>query len=483
MHDRLDRCSAKKLKEANGSRIPRVEASDASPHSYWADVSLPTRNMSTGPRVKLARFVLIICCALLSAYQCWTLLKLFRGEPVSVTTSFTPWEDVDVPGVTICSKPFAWQEYKLLFGMTLPVGQQLWKTGLTAKKMIHSCEPECQPNADIEYPAGEVKVGIGTWSTWVSLTEGSTCHTLIPNVTWGQLAEVAGHKRFDLELQIGGRHAHCDYRVFVHPRRRPVVANPGVRGVQQDLRQRNACHRDNNTADKIHVKLVSRIHDRETLNRAPCNPRDDYHYETCIIDCSYRQWAEKHNCSTPEMLEQYPDLIECSRKAMKRLLQAGGLTANASNCACLPACRRRSFLADTGVESLPLPTNVLGKILTVQMSAAALAEEITTERRSYPLSSMFSEMGGFVSLVLGVSVLSVADMLTEMLTKSDRGGRPAPATGADDKECRAALTRNEGARNTAPTDTGNPRKIAPLHDSPAVREIRAEQGSTFTLRG
>ena len=436
--------------------------------------------MSAGPGARLTRLALVACCVLLSGYQCWTLLQLFLGEPVSAATSFTPWEDVDVPGVTLCGIPHPWQGYGApVFGRRLSVGEQIWKASVSIEKQLQSCEPQCMPAEGIDYPAGEVEVGIGSWSSWVSLTESALCHTLIPNVTWGQLAQAAGHRRFSLELKVRSYRlgpVDCDYRLFVHPRRRPVVSNPGVRGVQQDLQQRQLCQEGNRAFHQMTAKMISRVHDRESLNRAPCVPGDDYHYETCIIDCSYRQWADKHNCSTPDMLQQYPHLSECSTKALRRLVRAGGLAANASDCACLPACRRRSLVADTGMESLPVPAGSnIDQLLTVRVSAASLAEEVTTERRSYPPSSLLSEMGGFVSLVLGVSVLSVIDMLTEMLTKTERRGRPAPPpasapAGAEDKPLAAV-----------PTDAGGTPNWAQHPDHQATADVRSEHGSIFTL--
>ena len=432
--------------------------------------------MSAGPGARLARLLLVACCVLLSGYQCWTLLQLFLGEPVSATTSFTPWEDVDVPAVTLCDTPYPWQKYNHYFGRKLSVSQQIWKGSASIEKLLHSCEPQCIPAEVIDYPAGEVEVGIGSWTSWVSLTEGALCHTLIPNVTWGQLAQAAGHKMFNLELKVYdlSNIMKCDYRLFVHPRRRPVVSNPGVREVQQDLRQRHACYEQNRASYQMTAKIISRVHDRESLNRARCQPGSDYHYETCIIDCSYRQWADKHNCSTPDMLQQYPHLSECSRKDMRLLASIGGLTANASGCSCLPACRRRSFVADTGAMSLPPAgprASRVENILVVRVSAASLAEEVTTERRSYPLASLLSEMGGFVSLLLGVSVLSVADMLTELLTKTDRGGRPAPAD-AEDRPLTAG-----------PTDAGGTLNSDRTPDNPATAEVQSEHSGIFTIQG
>ncbi|KAF0302456.1 hypothetical protein FJT64_025441 [Amphibalanus amphitrite] len=372
-----------------------------------------------GPR--LARLALVVCCALLSGYQCWMLVQMFGEEPVSVVTSFTPWEDVVVPSVTVCGTPYEWQRYPFIFGLPLnsTVGQKLWHFGNQFHKGIPTCEPACRLQESVPYPGGRVEVGIGWWESWPSLSESTICHTLTPNVTWSQLAQAAGQRRFELKLKMNDEPSNCDYRLFVQPHRRPVMSSLGVRGVQQDLRVRSLCH-DEVTSDLVSVKLISRIIDRESLNRAPCNPAKDYYYESCIMDCAHRQWAEREHCSTPEMLRDFPQLPECSQAVLRQLAQQdGSLAVNTTSCPCLPACRIRSFVADTGVEMSPVPSTRGDKEpLMVRVESASIAEEVTTERRSYRLPSLLSEMGGFVSLVLGVSVLSVVDMITEAIART-----------------------------------------------------------------
>ncbi|KAF0288566.1 Acid-sensing ion channel 1 [Amphibalanus amphitrite] len=324
-----------------------------------------------------------------------------------------------VPSVTVCDTPFEWHLYDFIFGLprNSTVSQKLWRTSEPLHKVIYTCEPACRPQESVPYPGGRVEVGIGSWESWPSLSESTLCHTLTPNVTWSQLAQAAGQKRFELEMWVGDKRPNCDHRLFVHPHRRPVMSSPGVRGVQQDLRVRSLCH-DEVTSDLVSVKLISRIIDRESLNRAPCNPAKDYYYESCIMDCAHRQWADRKNCSTPEMIRDYPQLPECSRAVLRRAQRDGSLAVNTTNCTCLPACRIRSFVADTGVEMFPKPNSwSSNKLLVARVAAASVAEEVTTERRSYRLPSLLSEMGGFVSLVLGVSVLSVVDMVTEAIAR------------------------------------------------------------------
>ena len=44
-----------------------------------------------------------------------------------------------------------------------------------------------------------------------------------------------------------------------------------------------------------------------------------------------------------------------------------------------------------------------------------MAEQVAREQRSYLLVSLLSEMGGYISLMLGISVLSVADLACKVL--------------------------------------------------------------------
>ncbi|KAF0287856.1 hypothetical protein FJT64_013780 [Amphibalanus amphitrite] len=326
-----------------------------------------------------------------------------------------------------------YQLYRHEFTMGLPqdstVGQTLWYAGGRLREVISGCEPACRPQESVPYPGGRVEVGIGSWESWPSLSESTLCHTLTPNVTWSQLAD---QKRVDLELKLNTKGSECDYRLFVHPRREPVMSGLGVRGVQQDLRLRYLCHAE--TSDRVSVQLISRVLDRESLNRAPCHPANDYYYESCIMDCAHHQWAERENCSTPEMLRDFPQLVECSKTVLRRAQGDGSLAVSAAECPCLPACHTRSFVADTGVETFPVSSTWTKKRpLVVRVAAASVAEEVSTERRSYRLPSLLSEMGGFVSLVLGVSVLSVVDTIIAAIagrgiTQTAEPARPGTAT-------------------------------------------------------
>ena len=48
----------------------------------------------------LSRSLLVLLCALLAGYQCWTLLQLYLSQPVSMSLSFTKKQDLAVPAVT-----------------------------------------------------------------------------------------------------------------------------------------------------------------------------------------------------------------------------------------------------------------------------------------------------------------------------------------------------------------------------------------------
>ena len=366
-----------------------------------------------------ARFLMIVACAVLSIAQCSTLLQLYQSEPVSVALSFTPWEDVQVPAVTICPPEYSWRRHTFLNLVEVPVSRAIWKAdSVTIGELLDMCEPGCETNETVGYPGGYASVKIGMWRTWISQEVGAVCHTLTPNITWGQLVDISKTKKTELRIKLNEKMLRIrpqGFHVFFHSRRRPVVTGHGIRGLQEDA------NFDQPGDRQIDVEVGSNIIDRESLARASCNAELGYYFETCSVQCTHVQLADKFNCSTPDMMEDFPNLEQCPKKTLLFIEHTHMLSSLASKCGCLPSCREHRMTATiTHVEDLSLSGLPHDPRSIFVISLAPIPEIVATERLSYLLPSLLSEMGGFISLMLGVSVLSVSELVTELLTRMKR---------------------------------------------------------------
>ena len=377
-----------------------------------------------------AHFLMTVTCAVSCVLQCWTLLQLHLSEPVAVTIAYTPWEDVQVPGFTICPPRYDWRRHTLLTMTKVPVSRSIWKAnGFSISDLLSTCEPGCATNDTVGYPGGYSSTKIGMWRSWLSQDVGAVCHTLITNISWGQLVDMSSTKKTQLKLKLRMTRLKVPgFQVFVHPRRRPVPSSHGIRGLQQDT---NFEYMGEN---QVSMKIDSSVLDRESLSRTRCNSEVGYHFEKCSLDCAHFLWVKESNCSTPDMMEDFPHLKQCSQNILVRMERTHALSKLASNCTCLPSCRQHRI--DTTITSTKILSNYRAAhdpYSVFIFSLAPVPEMVMTERRSYRLPSLLSEMGGFISLMMGVSVLSVSDMLTgllkkvkltDMLSKISRGRLP-----------------------------------------------------------
>ncbi|XP_037079541.1 toll-like receptor 6, partial [Pollicipes pollicipes] len=385
-----------------------------------------SRVLSPRTSVASARSLLVIGCLLLAGYQCFTLLQLYLSEPVSMSLSFTPGKEVAVPSVTICGFPYDRVAKAHRRPQNVSIAEGYWQASVNLGRQVKRCFPSCRPDQNIPYPGGKTPVKTGSWSSWVATVEHALCHTFTPNVTWGQLVDLSSSKKFQLNIEISvkaNRATTWDHRVLIHPKRRPLLTNLDIKGVQEDPRF------ELKGPNIMRLQVSSRIHDRESLQRARCNSSAGYGYEACVVQCYHTLWANTLNCSTPEMLDDFLHLPECSfRQLGKRSVFARGFRG----CHCLPACRQQRYVVDATVQKLP--EGMFSSTL-IRVQLGQIPEEVATERRSYPPASLISEMGGYISLLLGVSVLSVGDVLSQIMSKR-AAAEPCEPRGADAARCR-----------------------------------------------
>ncbi|KAF0311226.1 hypothetical protein FJT64_017936 [Amphibalanus amphitrite] len=363
-----------------------------------------------------ARLLLLLCCAVVAGYQCYQLLTLFNSEPVSLTVSFTPRADVALPSVTVCVAG-----YSIYDGSPLPDGNAslsefLWNEAGNLSSSFRSCSPNCNLTEEIPYPGGSVQVPTGTWSSWIR--DDAVCHSFVPNITWAQLPPGPAGE-FNIALRTKPRTTNVRY-VYVVPGRPPLFSGFGVKDAEPDIPFRVL----DGPPRFVFLSTSSHVHERPSLRRAPCNASEDYSYGVCLQSCYHDYWAAVRKCARPEMLAEFPELPECPFSQIGERLD---FAEHAPSCGCLPACRLERLLVteNTVISKSPgLEDNFM--LLSVSMSQ--IPQQVAREQLSYHAVSLFSEMGGYISLLLGVSVVSVAELAAQGVGWCRRALRaPAPA--------------------------------------------------------
>ena len=379
----------------------------------WKYVIMRLRQCWPQTTAARGRALLLLACVWLACHQAILLLQLYLSEPTGMTLSFTARPDVDVPAVTVCGYPYHRKSVHVR-SRNVSYARKIWLGGAPLEQTISSCIPGCHPNRSAPYPGGEVAVETGTWRTWITADDPAVCHTFMPNITWGQLANRMLRRQFQLRLWAGGesgKQVHWDHRVLVHPRRRPLLTNLATTELDPDQRV--------DLRGSTHTKLsvFSHVYERQSLRRSTCRATAGYDREACLLACYERQRAVIFNCSTPEMLASYPHLPECQTR---RIHQQLDFTALLPSCGCPQACRYQRLVVSASVTPFVKPdTSRLASRITVEMEP--IPEQVATERLSYPLISFASELSGYLSFVLGVSVMSLADLAGRLFTRCQRG--------------------------------------------------------------
>ena len=375
-------------------------------------------------RSEVVRALLILGLMALSVFHFLKLWGMYRSEPVSVFIKIPHWEDVQVPGVTICGQHLDWRNETTraaqtsgeggeetrddeTSGQNVTLAQLVWEAGQRLDQLLDSCSPGCRVEESISQPGGQSAAEIGTWQTWMTTMTGAVCHTLTPNISWGQLADLNYNlnptQSPALEMQLvspESASADWDHLVFLHRSRRATVENPGVKGLRADP------HFKLRDATLLTLSVSAQVYQHEDLRREPCDSTPGYNYAKCSQMCNQKIMADMVNCSAPSMIENFPHLPGCPVPTILNMMRSQELAEKARTCRCLPACRLHHLSVETEAKKLPQ-----GSTASLRIEMGTVAEEEVSESLSYPLANLVSDVGGFVSLLLGVSALSLVDLL------------------------------------------------------------------------
>lgn len=358
-----------------------------------------------------ARALLTLSCAVLALYQCRQLVLMYLSEPVSLSVEHPSLPDVQVPSVSICRWPSSTKR------MFFRSSRSILKDAAPIWRFIRQCDPGCditKRSADdkSETPSGERTVAIGSWRRWVNYRR-LVCYTLTPNVTWGQVVphyHRVQTSRDSLYIRLNNSDRTgmlATVKVHIHPRSRPMVHDSlGFSRLKLDsvlLLE---------TDQRILIRTASHVGHRETLWRAPCNTTAGYSYEACAMDCYYRLTVQFKGCAPPEVRQEYPDLPEC---IFQQTVATENFSRLLNDCECAPSCTDHRYTVSFTDKS---QYRIGSQFSEIKLMMSPTPEAVSWERLSYPAISLISEMGGFVSLLLGVSVLSMAELAGKMVVWS-----------------------------------------------------------------
>ena len=353
-----------------------------------------------------ARYVLMAICAVLVVHHCWILLEKYLSEPTSMLISYTDRRDVMVPSVTICRR----STKASFLGSSnvdedsavtnISVAKVVWESNQKLRDLLLSCEPGCDVEGDVSFLGGRVDVPTGSWSTWVQ--DDALCHTFTANITWWTVTALThGQANRDLTMELNTAARGLGTMVTLHPRRWPVF---GGTGVEDD----ETFYVHPGVMGKFFVE--SFVRDYENLNRAPCQPSPGYFQEECMYACFVRLWIKLYNCSLPQMLtNNFPHLPECSPRHLDFSLN---MVILRDHCKCPNACLYRMLGVNVAKSKMRIEKANTTWLIFIP---ARVPEEVATFRSSYGLSTMMSELGGYISLLLGVSVMSLFDLATNLI--------------------------------------------------------------------
>lgn len=362
-------------------------------------------------RLSAARALVWTGCLVVAGYQCCQLLGVYCSEQVVSTVAQTPSRQVDVPSFTVCENPTAHKQ-RTENSANETISQSFWRTGLRLEDQLIKCLHKCKPDASASRYGEETPVRIGSWRSWVADTP-SLCHTLTPNITWGELFDISGGRmvvtlKFDWPI----KNDQQTYQVFIHPRRHPIISDMRLPELFPDQEHRVSSKRS------LTFALSSKVHNRLNLRRAICNGTAGYDVNMCLRHCAHSAVASAKNCSTPEMALDFPHLPECDAQPgtfTNKLYIA--FSAHTNTCNCLPACHTQQFIVENVISKPSYYNGVRQNSTLIRLRLGRTPQEVSTETYAYPLASLVSEIAGGVSLLLGVSAFSVIDQLLASISR------------------------------------------------------------------
>ena len=361
------------------------------------------------------------------ATQC---VHRYKLQPVLTTRLTRTSRSLPVPALTLCNPSldgFVAEFYDNQLSK-LPWEEQ---GNITMTKFLRQAFPpfnrsftDCQllgqPCAQLGVWRHRHTSGFGICSTFVP-SDGVVAHQVGGGYSL-QYAHNAWYAESDtLSVQEGVRLRRQDSAarrllVFLHPSQEPFTPLPWVQQLQEMTVRPGAAARGR-------IQLVIERH--LSRHRAPCRRRSGYSRVRCLERCLSEAELRAANASC-RTVDMQAEVAMCDTAAeYTRLLERysqvaapAGLLLDRCHLHCPPTCEIREF------QPLPVPYGYHlsdpddSKITRIHLSFASKQVALMEQSWAYDQSALMGEIGGFVGIMLGVSVVSVMQLLQESLTKA-----------------------------------------------------------------
>ncbi|KAF0300784.1 hypothetical protein FJT64_026783 [Amphibalanus amphitrite] len=315
--------------------------------------------------------------------------------PMTVTIQ----QDVMFPAFTVCSsREFSRRRVEEL-GLLNRRGTDVdWKkfpsnasvetfwreAGTQRQELIASCNRgACSGDASGEAPAGR----------WTPLmARNGMCYTFVANQT---LTYFNKKDKYFVDVYFHGSEPPIvQARYFNTPNHPKVKVQAG---------------------DITTAEVTGKVAVFKSLTRRYCDTSKGYTQDKCYEKCMWAHESQLIGCRAPWMVGLAHPLPLCNTsKQFYDMQSPPAIPRGSVSCPhCPPSCshERYSVQVTTTMNAAGMARSGIAKLMAVW----PYQQELSTEEKTYGLSGLISDVGGNMSLLLGVSVISIAQLMEMML--------------------------------------------------------------------
>ena len=365
-------------------------------------------------------------CLLLSlagflAQQCHQLASLYVSEQTALIRSMESAGTRSVPGLTVCpgnqlqTDVLAnWSMLKLhknrewIDWNSFPENKtkdQLWtEAAVNLNDLVSHCGTDgmhCAPRG----PRGGPGIQKGHWT--LQPNQRGVCYTLRLDAPMDMEEPFILNFRHNAMHPLSYESSKVD--VFLHGDQTPVVE--GGRWLHYRILIPHP-HITLRPGDFVRAEAKGELEVALSLRRRPCESERRYSYAYCRQQCERRLHAKGFGCRSPWMPGPAEDSCTSKDPVGLHSFQVS-IKKIHEQCLCKIGCTREKWImTQTEQFSDFVPKNSS----SLQMRWAERVS-VNTEQLTYGSSSLLSDIGGFIGILFGVSILGLVHMMEDWLKK------------------------------------------------------------------
>lgn len=393
---------------------------------------------------KLVWLVIVLGAATGCLYNCIDRIMFWASKPTSTTIMIARKQEMDFPAVTICNLNILRKDYLESVGLETLIRDSMFIDFLEPEG-IRSC------NAQLE------RINVSNITYQSLLEEGkdalqnliASCHfqgrpcsidnrNFSPTMTrFGVCYTFNSGKGGTPIHKAHGTGSRLGLRLMVNVSQDQYVATTNYdAGVKIAVHHQSDPPQPDNhgiaapTGKSAFVSIEQfKIVDKTKRN---CKSRSEasglnfvlgeynYSHAACVMDCYYTQVADACGCILANTFvidkNAYKHLELCSISQICCVLAQQFLVVS---CNCLPSCSTNSYSLSSSYSLFPADYIAVGRFKNVSSNMLAASiyyktlsvrEEVTSF--SYNIVSLLSDIGGQLGLFLGISVISVVELVS-----------------------------------------------------------------------